>query len=62
VLVENKTLLVPLSKMISRGVDKRGLVFPFTYIPGEFTSQVDPAGVIEANIGEPFHDIISGML
>lgn len=40
--VENKMLLVPLSKMIERVVDNRVVVFPLTAKRGDERRHVDP--------------------
>lgn len=52
-------LLVPLSKMMLRDLVKIELVLPFTDSLGEFRTQAEPVEAVEANIGDPFRDIIS---
>lgn len=54
VSVENRTLLVPLSKMIVLDVFNRDVVCPFTDIPGDVSCHVlpDPDGR-DAKIGVP---------
>lgn len=54
-------LLVPLSKMIFRGVDNNEFVFPFTDRLGESRTHADPEDEVGANIGDPVLLLAEGL-
>jgi hypothetical protein len=59
VSVENKTLLVPLSKMMVRRVLSNEVVLPLTDIPGDRSSQLMPVPAWGANTRSPVESVLN---